>query len=206
MKFKLYHYWRSSSSWRVRMALAYKGSAPEYVAVDLLNGESESEEHRARNPLGYVPALEVDGKVLIESMAIVEFLDEMMPEKKLVAGNPFQKANIRAMCEIINAGTQPIQNVPVVEYYSNDIQKRKEWIQHFVGRGLEAFEQMLSSSGRKYCMGNEITAADFFLIPQCYNAIRYEMDLEKFPNINKINQNVLQLNCVLQTHPDRFKP
>lgn len=210
MEFTLYHYWRSSSSWRVRLALEHKDLHVNYVPVDLLNGESESSEHLKRNPLGYVPALEIKNgteiHTLIESMAIIEFLDEINPERKLIYGNSFQKAQIRALCEIINADTQPIQNVPVFEYYSNDPQKRKEWIQHFVGRGLDAFEKQLKDLSGKYCVGDEVSAADFLLVPQCYNAIRYEMDLRKYPKIFKIHENLNTLDVVKQTHPDKFKP
>src|SRR5262249_10154988 len=104
----LYHYWRSSSPWRVRWALGLKGVKAQLVAINLLTDENESAAHRARNPMGYVPVLSVGTRHLIESMAIIEWLDETRPEPRLLPGDTFDRAHVRALCELINAGTQPL--------------------------------------------------------------------------------------------------
>src|SRR5258707_740787 len=118
--YTLYHYWRSSSSWRVRWALELKGQTPKVVHVNLLDGENDSEAHLKRSPLGYVPVLESEGKMICESVAIIEFLEEKNPKPQLYPGDAFQKAHIRALIEIINADTQPVQNLTVTEKLSDD--------------------------------------------------------------------------------------
>jgi len=130
MKLTLFHYWRSSASWRTRWALIHKGIPFEYRAVDLLKGENEAPEHRARNPFGYVPALEIDegGKrwMLTESLAILEWLEETHPLPSLYPGNPRTRAHIRQLTETINAGTQPLQNIGVLERVSDQEETRRD--------------------------------------------------------------------------------
>ncbi len=202
----LYHYWRSSSSWRVRWALELKGLKAAYVHVDLLNGESESTEHLARNPLGYVPVLDVGGRNLIESVAIIEWLEENSPSPQLYPGDSWQRAHIRSLIEVINADTQPVQNLNVLDHYSQDPAKRKEWNQHFIRRGLEAFQALAAPHAGLFSVGNLPTAADVFLVPQCYNALRFDVDLKEFPLIARVNEWALQTPEALASHPDRYKP
>jgi maleylacetoacetate isomerase len=207
-KLTLYHYWRSSSSWRVRLALKYKGLEAKLVAVDLLNGEVESDAHLKRNPLGYVPVLMVDDVPLIESVAIIEWLDEtyQLPEKKLFPEKALDRAHVRALVEIINSETQPIQNLNVVDKYSDDPAARKEWMQFFITRGLKAYDDLCTGKAGQFSLGDKVTVADLFLIPQCYNALRFDVDLTPFPHVNSIYQNMAQLDFVKATHPDCFKP
>lgn len=202
----LYHYWRSSSSWRVRWALKIKKVPAREVAVDLLDGTSESEAHLKRNPLGYVPVLEIQNHTLIESAAIVEWLDEMIPTPSFFPGSSYDRAHIRALVEIINAGTQPVQNLTVMDKYSQDEAKRLEWNQYFIRRGLSAFEKLTQSHGGEFSYGDSLTAADLFLIPQVYNALRFKVNMDEFPLISKINQNCLKLPECLGSHPDQYKP
>lgn len=219
-KLRLYHYWRSSSSWRVRWGLALKGIPCEYVAVDLLSGESESPQHAARNPLGYVPVLEFLGgslhgrsaeapvrPFLAESMAILEWAEEVHPEPRLLAGDAFHRAWIRQLAEVINADTQPLQNLgPQYLHSSEDAGKRKAWAQHWIRNGLAAYESLVIHTAGKFSVGDAITLADLFLVPQCYNAERYEVPLDPYPTVKRISEAALATPEGRASHPDRYKP
>lgn len=210
----LYHYWRSSASWRIRLALEWKGlsiagskSTISLVHVGLLDGEVESPAHIARNPMGQVPALQVGNRFLIESMAIVEWLDEKYSFPPLIPGDAFQKAHIRSVCEIINAGIQPFQNINTLDMVSPNDEERKKWSRFFIRRGFDAIQKLLAPTRGKYCFGNDLTAADFFLIPQCYAALRNDIDLKKeFPLIAELYSNALELELVQKTKPEQFEP
>ncbi len=203
----LYHYWRSSSSWRVRWALALKGIAVDYVPIDLLSGANESSTHTARHPMGYVPVLQINDKYLVQSVAILEWLEETYPNPKLFPGSAFDRAAIRALCETINADTQPIQNLSVVDQISTtDDKKRLAWMAHFTQRGLQAYEELCKPCAGLFSYGDSLTAADLFLIPQCYNALRQKVDLSLFPIIQRIYLRCLQEPSCQATAPDQFEP
>lgn len=204
---KLYHYWRSSSSWRVRWALEHKGIAYESVHVNLLDDETDSPEHRARNPLGFVPVLEVNGKqYLTQSSAILEWLDEMYPENPLYPGPAWERAQIRELSQIICADTQPLQNLSPTEFHSSDAAEKKRWMQHWIVNGLTAYEKLASRFAGPYSYGAFVTAADLFLVPQVYNAIRQEIDLKPFQKVHATYENCLKLKTCKQSHPDQFAP
>jgi maleylacetoacetate isomerase len=204
--------------------LAEKGITPEYVHVGLLDGESDGKAHRSRNPFGYVPVLQLPtaqygGAYLVESMAIIEWLDETFNSPPLIPGSPLERAHIRALCEYINAGTQPIANLNVLdmlsERFAADENQKNAWIQKFIEDGLGAYESLCCkrASGIKagkastvWSVGDNVTAADLFLIPQCYNAIRFGVNLAKFPTIERIWQVAQTYQLSSATHPDRFKP
>jgi maleylpyruvate isomerase len=182
----LYGYWRSSSAYRVRIALAAKKIAYESVAINLTKGEQASPAHLARNPMGFVPCLLVDGKPFVESVAIIELLDDLFPEVPLFPRDPLARARVRALVEIINAGTQPLQNLRVLDRVSKEPALRKDWASYFIAHGLTAFEALMRASrndGTKgpFAYGDAMTAADAFLLPQLYNARRFGMDLEPYP-------------------------
>ena len=211
MDITLYHYWRSSASWRVRWALAYKKIPFKTVHVDLLNGEVEGPEHLKRNPIGHVPALGVHGQYFGESLAIIEWLEEVNPSPALLPGEAETRMHIRALAETINAGIQPIQNLVVLDKISEDPKPRMEWAQFFIGRGFEAYEKIClmrkdELAPGEFSVGNHLTMADLCLIPQCYNAIRNEIDLARFPLIKKIYENASKLPSCDASHPDRWKP
>lgn len=210
MKLKLYHYWRSSASWRVRWALAFKTLDCEFVAVDLLAGEQKSEEHIKRNPLGTVPTLEITDNVgsrfLSESMAILEWLEEIHHKQPLFPKDSFLKALVRQLSEIINAGTHPLQNLQAQKYYSEDLEKRKVWATHWIKNGLTAYEKLASKTAGGFSVGDQVTMADLCLIPQCYNAMRNDISLDEFPNVKRIYENALKTEACQKSHPDRFKP
>lgn len=212
VRLRLYHYWRSSSSWRVRLALAHKGIDVEYRAVSLLDGESESPEHRARNPMGFVPVLEFldetdpGRRYLTESIAIIEWLEERFPQNPLLPQDPVLRARTRALAETINAGTAPLQNLTAQIQHTDDAAKRKAWAQHWIREGLSAYEALARPLAGKFSVGDSLTVADLCLIPQCYNALRNELRLDDFPLVHAIYRNVLETPAAKQSEPDRFKP
>jgi maleylacetoacetate isomerase len=139
--YRLYHYWRSSSSWRVRFGLSLKNIAYEPVAISLLDGSSEAPEHLERNPAGFVPVLEIPGPEqyrLTESLAILLYLEDRHPDtQRLLPEDAYLKARCWALAETVNAGIQPIQNLPVLHRHSQDPEEQKKWARHFIRNGLE---------------------------------------------------------------------
>jgi maleylacetoacetate isomerase len=184
----LYSYWRSSSSYRVRFALAVKGVPYVYHPVNLLAGEQAAEEHRERSPMGYVPCLLVDGRPFVESVALLELLDDLFPSPPLYPKDPFDRARVRAMVEIVNAGTQPLQNLNVLARVSDDAAARTAWAKHFNERGLAALERMMQGHEAlgirgRFAYGDALTAADACLVPQVYSARRFGVDVDAFPRV-----------------------
>ncbi|MCP5463510.1 MAG: maleylacetoacetate isomerase [Deltaproteobacteria bacterium] len=209
MTFTLYHYWRSSCSWRVRWALFYKGLDFTPIAINLLENEQTSAEHLKKNPKGAVPALALNDQnktVLFESSAIIEFLEETHPSPRLLPKDPLQRAHCRALTQIVNAGIQPLQNLATMKFYSEDPEKRKSWSAHWIQEGLKAYEAAVQKSAGEFSCGNELSMADLFLIPQLYNARRFDVDLTPFPSCLKIEGNALKTESCQKAHPDRFTP
>jgi maleylacetoacetate isomerase len=186
----LYNYWRSSSSHRVRIALALKGIAYRYVSVDLRTGEQGGEAHRQRSPTGYVPCLDVDGVRYVESVAIVEWLDEAYPAPRLYPGTAHDRTRIRTLVEIVNSGVQPLQNTNVLARVSADPQEQAAWGRHFNTRGLASLEEALSGVEQEgirgpFAYGEVPTAADVFLVPQVLSAKRFGVDLGPFTRVRR---------------------
>jgi len=203
----LYTYWRSSSAFRVRIALAVKGLPYRSVPVNLLLGENVKDEHTARNPMGYVPCLLVDGKLFIESVAILELLEELYPDPPLYPKDPFARARVRALVEIINAGTQPLQNLSVLNHFSKDKEARIAWATHHIARGFAAFEALLAlreGEGVRgpYAYGESLTAADALLVPMVYNSKRFHVDLAPYPRLVRAYEAAMETPAVKAAHPD----
>jgi maleylacetoacetate isomerase len=216
-KLRLYHYWRSTSSWRVRWAMAHKGIAPELVHVSLLDGESESPAHRARNPLGYVPVLEFleekdpARRYLVESLPIIEYLEETSPANPFLPKDPRDRAHVRALAEIVNAGIQPIQNITVQIHVASDSDpdhaaKRKAWAAHWIANGLEAYEKLAAPRAGKFSFGDAPTLADLTLVPQLYGAIRNDASFAHLPTVTRAYESSLRTEACRASEPDRFKP
>lgn len=213
MHYKLYHYWRSSCSWRVRWALALKKVPYETQDINLLSEDTESEFFRKKNPMGYVPVLELSeggrgssSQILCESSAIIEYLDETVPGHKLLPTDPIVRARCRQLFEIINAGTQPLQNLVVGHYLSSDPAEQKKWNQHWIVNGLKSFEQVVKVRAGDFCIGEGITMADLALIPQVYNAKRNDVDLSPFPTIVRIFDRAMETEECKASAPERFQP
>jgi maleylacetoacetate isomerase len=208
MEVTLYHYWRSSSSWRVRWALAHKQIAFEATPVNLLAGEQKTEAFLSRNPLGCVPALRIDGRLLSESVAICEYLDETRPERPLRPADPFLRARMRQLVELINADTQPLQNLLVLQKIGEG---KQAWARFFIERGLAAFEATLrglreEGTSGPFCLGADPTLADLFLVPQLYNARRFDLDLSPYPLALAAEQAALATEAARASAPDAWQP
>jgi maleylacetoacetate isomerase len=207
MSYVLYHYWRSSASWRVRWALAHKGLAFEKVAVNLLSSEQRSDAHRARNPIGHLPALEVaPGRFLAESVAILEWLEETHPSPALYPTDPWARARVRQVCELVNAGIQPLQNLVVLDKVSTDPEVKKAWARDFNERGLRALEGLLTAIDAElgegtFAVGTSLSAADLFVVPQVYSARRFGVDVSVFPRVLRA-----EASALATAHADGARP
>jgi maleylpyruvate isomerase len=206
---KLFHYWRSSASWRVRYGLEVKGIQVEYIAVNLLAGDEKKESYLSLNPSGYLPSLKVEGSApLGESLAILEWLEENYPSPSFFQGDSFDRARIRQLAESINSGIQPLQNLDVVKKFSGEKVEQDRWVIHWIERGLAVYENLLQAHGKasNFSYGDQPTLADLCLIPQCYSALRFQVNLEKYPLVNKIYTHALTTQACQRSHPEKFAP
>jgi maleylpyruvate isomerase len=206
----LYGYALSSASYRVRIALALKGLQVTSVRKDLRAGEQRLEDFLQINSQGFVPALTLnDGAVLTQSVAIIEYLDEMYPDPPLLPQEPLARARVRALTQAITCDVHPLNNLRVLKYLENDLNLDKEtrdtWYRHWVRLGFEALERWLvrdSATGR-FCHGDAPTMADVSLIPQVFNARRFALDLSPFPRIVGIDSACGELTEFQIAAPDR---
>jgi maleylacetoacetate isomerase len=213
----LYTYFRSSAAFRVRIALNLKGIEYEPRFVHLLRdgGEQHREDYRHLNPLGRVPTLIDAGHVLTQSIAIIEYLEEVYPSPALMPAEPKDRAFVRAIALTIVADTQPLQNLSVTRYLAESLTLPKRvigaWLQHWIGNGMRVVEQLLGSASVQsdFCRGDFPTLADVCLIAQCVAARRFRVPMEDFPHIRRIEAQCLQLDAVkraqAEAQPD-FEP
>lgn len=199
----LYTYYRSTSSYRVRIALALKGLDARQVPVNLLQGEQRQPAFRALNPQGRVPALRSDeGELLIQSPAILEYLEERYPEPPLLPGDPLQRARQRGVAALIGCDIHPLHNVAVLNRLRQlgvDEDGVNQWIAHWIGEGLAAVEALIGDSG--FCF-SEVGLADVYLLPQLYAARRFQVDLTAYPRILRVERLALEHPAFRQAHPD----
>ncbi|MBJ3774163.1 maleylacetoacetate isomerase [Acuticoccus mangrovi] len=205
----LYDYWRSSAAYRVRIALNLLDMKYELVPVDLTAGEQRSAAHLARNPQGLVPALEIDGVMMTQSLAIIEYLDETRSAGFRPA-EPVERAKVRAIAYAIAMDLHPICNLSVAQAAvkaSNGAIGMKDWMHTFIGPRMLAVEEMLdrSRTGR-FVHGDRPGIADICLVPQVYNARRWEVDLSAMPHTLAIDAEMAALPAVAAAHPDRARP
>jgi maleylacetoacetate isomerase len=192
---KLFDYYRSSASFRVRIALNLKQLEYEVIPIHLVKngGEQHSEKYQAINPQSLVPALQDDNKMLTQSLAIIEYLDELYPSPRLLPTDAYKKALVRAFALAIVADTHPLNNARVLKYLTQELkiteEQKNKWYQHWIATGLSALEKKLVASNHagKYCFGDSITMADICLIPQMYNARRFACDLGAYPTLTRID-------------------
>jgi len=184
----VYSYFRSGASWRLRIALALKKIDYEMRTVNLLKKEQLEQEYLQINAMGQVPAFVIDGNVLTQSMAILEYLEEVYPEKPLIPRDPLQRHKVREICEIVGSGIQPLQNLSVLLKCSDDAEKRAEWSKFWIEKGFLALESILANSSGKYCVGDELSWADIFLVPQVAAANRFQVNMTSYPTISKIHE------------------
>ncbi|MEM1229806.1 MAG: maleylacetoacetate isomerase [Pseudomonadota bacterium] len=203
---KLYGYWRSSASYRVRIALAYKGI--DYVAepVNLLQGAQRESDYLARNPAGLVPTLELaDGTLLTQSGAIIEYLEETCPAPPLLPEAPALRARVRALASMIGSDLHPLNNLRVLNYLTDEIgastAARERWYLHWLAQGFAALEPQLDEQG--FACGGSVTLADLYLVPQVYNALRFEFDLAPYTKVSRCYEHLIGLPAFRAAAPER---
>lgn len=203
---KLHGYWRSGTSYRVRIALNLKGSPYEQVPVNLLAGEQVSSGHLAYQPQGLVPALEVPEGTLIQSSAILEWIEETQPGPALLPKVPFDRARVRAMAMIVACDIHPLNNLRVQRLLKDQMAANQldldNWIARWIVDGFTALEQLIKLHGGRFSFGDKPTLADCHLIPQVYSAERFGVDLTPFPRIAAVNTRLMDLPEVRSAHPD----
>ena len=209
MTMRLFNYWRSSASYRVRIALAFKSLPYEYVIVHLVKGQQKEGTHHARNPLDQIPTLELEigGKtrMIAQSIAILELLEELHPTPALLPKDPYLRCRARELAELVNAGIQPHQNLSTIQ--------RMDALEKGAGRksailyneiGLTAFEERVKETAGKFSIGDSPTFADLCLVPQMYSARRFEIDVAtRFPTLDRIDRALNELPAFQAAHPDK---
>src|SRR5687768_4325392 len=183
----LFDYWRSSTSYRVRIALNLKGVAFDRHPVDLLAGEQREPSYRDRNPQGFVPLLEIDGRSISQSLAIIDYLDATRPDPALLPADPADRAHVLALALAVACDIHPPNNLRVLKYLSGPLAQpqdaRDAWYRHWVAEGLAALEAMAASRAGRFLFGDAPTLADLCLVPQMFNARRFEIPLEPYPTL-----------------------
>ena len=203
----LYGYWRSSATYRTRIALNLKGMSYRTVGVHLLKDEQMSPDHLARHPSGRVPILEIDGHRIGQSMAMIDYLDETRPEPPLLPRDAYLRAHVRDLKDQIVADIHPLNNTSTLarlrSQFGADDAAVASWYAHWIVRGFEVLEQMLPAEGG-YCVGNQPTLADIVLVPQVANARRYpQIDLGQFPRIVRIDAALRTLKAFHDAAPEQ---
>ncbi|MBY5868466.1 maleylacetoacetate isomerase [Rhizobium leguminosarum] len=205
----LYDYWRSSASYRVRIALKLLGIDYKTVPINLLDGAHKTPEYLALNPQGLVPTLVIDGKTLTQSLAIVEYLAETRPECGLLPSDIANRQKVRALAYAVAMDIHPICNLHVVSHLMSMTDKpdaREEWMKHFIADGLRKLEAMIGEGDGAFSFGDAPTMADLCLVPQLYNARRWGVELTAFRRIAEIDARCAQLPAFQAAHPDGVKP
>lgn len=208
---KLYTYFRSSAAYRVRIALNMKGLAWEAVPVHLLRngGEQLSQEYRQVHPGAMVPALDDDGTILTQSLAIIEYLDEVHPQAALLPADPLGRARVRSLSQTVACDIHPLNNIRVLRYLTHTIgvdeDSRKTWYLHWLKEGFDALEAQLAGSSETgtFCHGETPTMADCCLVPQVFNARRFDLDMAAYPTITRIDEACMTLEPFADAQPAR---
>lgn len=210
MALRLHTYWRSSAAYRVRIVLALKGLEYESVPQHLLRdgGRHRRPEYLATNPQGLVPALEHDGAVVTQSLAICEYLDEVYPEPALLPADPAGRAAVRAMALAVACDIHPLNNLGVQQYLRTQLGLDDEavarWTRHWIARGFAALEVLIArhSADGRHCYGESVTLADAFLVPQAYNARRAQLDLGPYPRLAAVVHHLESLPAFAAARPE----
>jgi maleylacetoacetate isomerase len=186
---KLYTYFRSSAAYRVRIALNLKGVSYEAVPVNLLKGEQKAQSYREVNPQGRVPSLDLGATVLTQSPALLEYLDEVYPEPPLLPLGAVQRAKVRAVASIVACDIHPLNNSGTLAYLKNRFGQDQEavnaWYGHWVREGFDTIERLIEPG--PYAFGNRVTLADLYIVPQVFNARRFDISLDAYPKIAAVD-------------------
>ena len=204
MSLQLYSFYKSSCAWRVRICLALKECDYEYIPVNIYSndgGEHRSAKYLQMNPMGQIPALMVGDKVLTQSMAIMEFIEENYPGYNLLPKDVFLRAKVREICEIICSGIQPLQNGKALQrMHVADVNEAAKIV---ITNGFVSLEETLKASSGTYCVGNEVTMADACMVPQVANAHMFKVNMEPFSCICRIYDLLLKHPAIANTHPSK---
>jgi maleylacetoacetate isomerase len=206
---KLYGYWRSSASYRLRIALNLKGVEREEIEINLLDGEHRGPEYLAINPQGLVPVMEEGGRIFGQSLAILEYLEETHPDPSLLPGKPIERARVRQLALVIACEIHPLQNSGVRQHlrgaHGFDGDAEDAWLKHWILRGLAALEALVAGHPETgaFCHGDTPTLADICLVPQLYNARRGGLDLAPFPSLVRIDEKCLGLDAFARAAPEQ---
>ena len=207
---KLYSFFRSSAAYRVRIALNVKGLEYEYVAKHLVRngGEHKLADYLALNPQGFIPALEHDGALITQSVAIIEYLEEAFPSPSLLPSRAIDRAAVRAMSQLVACDIHPLNNLRVLNYLKAPLSQNSdavaEWYRHWIDEGFAAFEKLIikHSTDGCHCFGDAVTMADVLLVPQVANSRRYQMDLGKYPALHKVTTHLESIPAFLAARPE----
>ena len=203
----LHGYWRSGASYRVRIALALKGIGYDLAAHDLRTGEQKAADYLALNPQGMVPALQTGDRVLIQSPAILEWLEETHPSPPLLPSGADDRAAVRAMCALIGCDIHPLNNLRVLKAlradFAADQAAVNAWAAAWIAPGFDALQALVDPHGADWCFGDAPTLADCYLIPQLYSARRFDMDLSPWPHLLAVEARAQAHPAFEAAHPDR---
>ncbi|MGE0179711.1 MAG: maleylacetoacetate isomerase [Sphingomonas sp.] len=205
----LYDYWRSSASYRVRIALNLKRVDYERVPVDLIAGDQRGAAHLARNPQGFVPTVVADGKRLTQSLAIIDYLDAVVATPPFVPRDPADRAHVLALALAVACDIHPLNNLRVLKQLAAmgiEQPARDNWYRHWVQDGLDALEIMAAPRAGRFLFGDAPTLADICLVPQLYNARRFEVPLDPYPTLLRADASAGLLDAFAAAHPDRVAP
>ncbi|KAG0044201.1 Glutathione S-transferase zeta-1 [Gryganskiella cystojenkinii] len=200
----LYSWYRSSCAYRVRIGLNLKKIAYEYRSINLDTEVNKTAEYKKIHPFGAVPAfvdVNTNGHVMIESVAILEYLDETRPENPLLPKNPVDRALVRGLVQAVAMDIQPVCSMRILKYIGKE--EEGEWTKHWLSEGFKAFEKMLERTAGKYAFGDAITMADLVLVPQFYNGVRFGIDMTLYPVLYRVNTNLEQVQAFKDSHPTR---
>ncbi|WP_017671441.1 maleylacetoacetate isomerase [Blastomonas sp. AAP53] len=204
----LFDYWRSSASYRVRIALNLKQIAYQAVPTDLLSRAQKAPDYVARNPQGLVPMLHIDGHDLSQSLAIIDYLDATRPEPRLIPADPAARAAMLARAMIIIADTHPVNNLRMLQYLKSEMGQEQraidDWYKHWIAEGFAALEALAPETGLFGGTSPDLT--DICLVPQVANARRFDMDLTPYPRLARIDAELQAIPAFADAHPDRVKP
>lgn len=209
MSLTLYDYYRSSASYRVRIALNLKGIEYARVPVNLLQGEQRDEAYRALNPQGFVPMLDSDGTRITQSLAIIGWLDRIYPEPPLLPKDDGERAHVVALALTVAADIHPLNNLRVLKRLSAlgiAEDERDEWYRHWVSEGFAALEALAAPRAGQFLYGDSVTTADVCLVPQMFNARRFNVDLAPYPTLVRADAAAAALEPFAAAHPDRVAP
>ncbi len=203
---KLFGYWRSSATYRVRIALALKGIDYDYEPVNLLKGEQKSAAYLSKNPNGLVPTLITDdGAALNQSLSIMEYLEETFPDPSILPRDPVGRAQARAIAATIACEAQPLMNLRIQKYLkeeaSFDDNAVKDWLNRWPGSAMAAVEKMAAEKAGAFCVGDAPTMADACLVPQWFGALRFGVDLSGLTRLNEIYERCIALPAFEKAHP-----